>query len=311
MRNPLIFLREMLQVFRGTIIWKNPYVIEYPLFPFNIIYLRSGEKMDVTRNHYRQMLKEELENRTARNPRYSLRAFAKSLLVDVAALSRVLSNKQTITLKTANKIVDRLGLPEKEKDFFIVSVIEDRKALSLKREKKSQLKKEGILKMNEDLLQITSELHHFSILELTHIQGFNSNPVWIAKKLGISEPKASLAVERLIRLGFLVKNEKGLKKVQEGIPTAHETSTYNSQHKKYQRETLCHGLHSLENDPITQRNFQATTIAIDTEKMEFAKKMIQDFMSNLAGYLEKGEKKEVYQLSVGLFPLTKEKTMRA
>ena len=65
----------------------------------------------------------------------------------------------------------------------------------------------------------------------------------------------------------------------------------------------------MENDPVTQRNFQATTIAIDTEKMEFAKKMIQDFMSNLAGYLEKGEKKEVYQLSVGLFPLTKEKAM--
>jgi len=37
--------------------------------------------------------------------------------------------------------------------------------------------------------------------------------------------------------------------------------------------------------------------------------MIQDFMSNLAGYLEQGEKKEVYQLSVGLFPLTKDKAV--
>ena len=58
--------------------------------------------MEVTSNHYREMLREELQKRNGRNPRYSLRAFAKCLGVDVAALSRVLSNKQTITMKTAN-----------------------------------------------------------------------------------------------------------------------------------------------------------------------------------------------------------------
>lgn len=263
--------------------------------------------MEITSNHYREMLREELQKRTGRNPRYSLRAFAKCLGVDVAALSRVLSLKQTITLRTANKIVSKLNLPEKERDFFLVSVMEDRKALGIRREKKSQLKREGLLKMNEDLLKVTSELHHFSILELTHINSFKPDPSWIAKKLGISEQKAALAIERLIRLGFLIQDGQELKKVEESVPSVHESLTYNSEHKKYQRETLCHGLHSLENDPVTQRNFQATTIAIDTEKMDFAKKMIQDFMSNLAGYLEKGEKKEVYQLSVGLFPLTKEK----
>ena len=266
--------------------------------------------MEVTSNHYREMLREELQKRNGRNPRYSLRAFAKCLGVDVAALSRVLSNKQTITMKTANKIVLKLDLPNKEKDFFLFSVMEDRKALSLKREKRTQEKRENLLKMNEDLIQVTSELHHFSILELTHIQGFQGNTAWIAQKLGITEKKATIAIERLVRLGFLINDdEKGFQKVNTSVPVVHESQNYNSHHKKYQRETLCHGLHSLENDPTSQRNFQATTIAIDTEKMELAKKMIQDFMSNLAGYLEQGEKKEVYQLSVGLFPLTKEKAM--
>jgi len=266
--------------------------------------------MEVTGNHYREMLREELQKRNGRNPRYSLRAFAKCLGVDVAALSRVLSNKQTITMKTANKIVSKLDLPDKEKDFFLFSVMEDRKALSLKREKRSQEKRESLLKMNEDLIQVTSELHHFSILELTHIQGFQGNASWIAQKLGIPEQKTAIAIDRLIRLGFLVNDEeKGLQKVDSSVQAVPESQRYNFHHKKYQRETLCHGLHSLENDPTSQRNFQATTIAIDTEKMELAKKMIQDFMSNLAGYLERGEKKEVYQLSVGLFPLTKDKAI--
>ena len=92
--------------------------------------------MEITSNHYREMLREELQRRTGRNPRYSLRAFAKCLGVDVAALSSVLSLKQTITLRTANKIVSKLDLPEKERDFFLVAVMEDRKALGIRREKK-------------------------------------------------------------------------------------------------------------------------------------------------------------------------------
>ena len=72
--------------------------------------------------------------------------------------------------------------------------------------------------MNEDLLKVTSELHHFSILELTHINSFNPDPSWIAKKLGISEQKAALAVERLIRLGFLIQDGQELLHIGRGIP---------------------------------------------------------------------------------------------
>ncbi|MFZ8933207.1 MAG: hypothetical protein ACO2ZP_04845, partial [Bacteriovoracaceae bacterium] len=68
----------------------------------------------------------ELDRRVKRNPRYSLRAFSKFLGVDVGALSRLLANKQTITIRTANKICQNMGLNEEETKTFLDSVTKDR-----------------------------------------------------------------------------------------------------------------------------------------------------------------------------------------
>jgi hypothetical protein len=59
---------------------------------------------------YRDLLKRELESRCGRNPRYSLRAFAKDLGLSAPRLSHVLNGRFGLSRAAAEAIADKLGL---------------------------------------------------------------------------------------------------------------------------------------------------------------------------------------------------------
>ena len=100
---------------------------------------------------YREFLRSELDRRVNKNPRYSLRAFSRFLGVDVGALSRLLANKQTITLRTANKICQNLGLDEEERRHFLDSVTHDRSKIG---NKSPEVDLESLIKTLTDVTNI-------------------------------------------------------------------------------------------------------------------------------------------------------------
>lgn len=62
---------------------------------------------------------------------------------------------------------------------------------------------------------------------------------------------------------------------------------------------------SLDNDAVDTRDFVSITMAIDVDKIPEAKRRIREFWSELRQFLEFGSKKEVYQFSAQLFPLSR------
>jgi PAS domain S-box-containing protein len=74
-----------------------------------------------------RILQQELDERKSKNPRYSMRALARDLEVDPAALSRILSGKQDISLDTCRLIITKVQLPPVKARLFIASVAEDKK----------------------------------------------------------------------------------------------------------------------------------------------------------------------------------------
>jgi hypothetical protein len=75
-----------------------------------------------------RVLKNELEARRARNPRYSLRAFSKWLEMDPAALSRIFNGKQDLSPKACSRILNKLALPDPDRELFLASVLAERNA---------------------------------------------------------------------------------------------------------------------------------------------------------------------------------------
>ncbi|QQE10306.1 helix-turn-helix transcriptional regulator [Planctomycetota bacterium] len=78
------------------------------------------------------IMQKELDKRITENDQYSMRAFAQSLGLDPAYISRVLNNKQAISTTAAKQISRRLDLCEEDRVRFLESVADEKRCTSLK-----------------------------------------------------------------------------------------------------------------------------------------------------------------------------------
>jgi len=67
---------------------------------------------------FRSFLQNELEKRCKKNPRFSLRAFARTLEVEPSALSKILHGKRALTPKMLMRMASQLGLPTQDIERF-------------------------------------------------------------------------------------------------------------------------------------------------------------------------------------------------
>lgn len=251
--------------------------------------------------NFSSFLDSKLNERQMRNSSYSLRSFARDLDISPGVLSKLLNNKFVPSLAMAIKITNKLGLRRIEQKTFIKSVVE----ASIK-DKES----ENLVEFSEfdiDRYEIVSKWYNYAILELTLTSDFKSDYRWISERLGIDESITSDSIERLLDFGMLKKKNGRLIKSERNITTSNKDIT-NDGLKEYQKSIFQLAQESTINTPFDKRSMQTMTMAIDPKKIEIARDMIENFLNDMCEFLEADKQEEVYQMSVGLFPLTKEKS---
>jgi uncharacterized protein (TIGR02147 family) len=149
-----------------------------------------------------------------------------------------------------------------------------------------------------------SDWYHTAIMTLSLTEGFRVEAQWISRQLGITVTEARLALDRLLELGLLQEQDGKVKMNDEPFMTADRHLTTPAL-RKLQKQTLEKAIHSLENDPIEERNMTTMTMAIDPEKLSAAKALIDEFNLKLSAFLESGPRKQVYNLGICLYPLQK------
>lgn len=249
------------------------------------------EKGAVTKNrdHFlRELLKNEFQRRLDRNPSFSLRAFSSKLEMDQSLLSKLLQGKRKFSDETAQKVSEFLGV------YLNPHALEQTDSPI-----DYQL-------MKEDEFFVIAAWYHFAIIELIKTKGFKHNPQFVSQKLKISELEAERAIERLERLGFIEtkKNKYNLKKASNTWLNLSETT---SARKALQKQMQEKSLQALEDISFDKREHSSLTVAIDPKLLPEVKKKITEFRRSLDQYImEKGNEKEVYNLCVSFFPLTKD-----
>lgn len=261
---------------------------------------------------YRKRLQSLLAERCDRNPRYSVRAFARALDIDVGTLSRVLSGKQIPSFKLSQRLTSGMDLTAEEERKFIASVAETQRSRGTERlNPVFRSIREGVTPaadLSIDHYRIIADWYHVAILELTFNEDFESSPRWIAKELGISAAEASLAINRLLEFGLLKKDSQGrLRKTDARLTTADKHLSTPAL-RKNQKQFLEKAIHSLENDPIESRNISSMTMSIDPDQLPLARQMIREFNQSLGKLLESGKRKRVYNLEIALYPIQKQPT---
>jgi uncharacterized protein (TIGR02147 family) len=162
-----------------------------------------------------------------------------------------------------------------------------------------------------DTFAIMADWYHYAILELTKIQGFQSDAAWVASTLGISRSEVNIAVERLLRLGLLGMVENGTWKdisPQHGNITSIQPGSTSAAAKLLQRQILNLSLQALEEIPLEERSHTSMTMALDIKDLPIAVEFIKRFRRDLCSQLEqRAQPTHVYQLHIGFYPVSRSK----
>ena len=262
---------------------------------------------------YVHILKQEFQKRLTANPRYSLRAYARSLKLDPGFLSHLLNQKRKLSVNRALEIAPALKLSRLDKTVFINLVrLEWARTEDLKNEIIKDLSKNLLIqKVKEMDLQVFSTIsnwYHHAIIELTFKEAFAFNPKNVAKTLGISENEAKTALERLVNLGLIkFENKKHIKTEGHLNPKGQVISHAQRQRHK---QILAKASDALDQQSVERREFQSITMCIDPALLPEAKLRIQEFAWDLCNQLESKKRKEVYEMSIQLFSLEDRKNLK-
>ncbi len=241
----------------------------------------------------REHLQNELVSRYRKNPRYSLRAFAKSLEIEPSALSKILRGKRRLTSSMQMRIGHRMGMSPVEMEKF--------------RESESSKEEATFETLSSDAFQVMADWYHYAIVELSKIERFKSDVRWISRALGISVNEANAALERLERLKIIERDESGkITSTALNRTIAEPSDSYRtSAARLFQKQILQKAVDAVEIVSLDRRENSGVTMAINLAKLPEAEAIIRKFRRSLMALLETGDtKQEVYQLAVALYPLT-------
>lgn len=169
-----------------------------------------------------------------------------------------------------------------------------------------QAKRASYRQITIDQYALISDWYHYAIIELIKVKDFKTDNAWIAEALSISKSEANIAIERLIRLHLIEVDASGnLIDTSTGYSSNISENLTSNGSRELQKQILGQAIDALENIPLKLRNQTSMTMAIDPASVPEAIKRIAKFRRELCEYLEsQGTPKQIYQLSVSLFPVT-------
>jgi uncharacterized protein (TIGR02147 family) len=247
-------------------------------------------------------LKKEFLSRKQGRDAYTLSAFAMRIGLSAGRLSEIFSSKRKITLRMGEVIAARLAYSPKMKQKFLELIHKHReKGLTLS---KSAPTLAAYEELDQEHFELISNWYHYGILNLILTHDFRPDSQWIAKRLAISTFEVEDALQRLFKLGLIDWQGDQLVRTKRNVKTSQNVRS--AAIKRAHGQWLDKAKDSLFNVDIDKRNIVAFTMPIDPSKIVEAKKLMDEFGDKLSSLLEEGERTEVYNLSLLLYPLSKE-----
>ncbi len=241
---------------------------------------------------FRLFLQEELTRRCAKNPRYSLRTFAKVLDIQAPTLSHILRGQRKITSQLQQNLAKALDLSDKD-------------LKQIRKQNQARHKDhEDYMQLQKDQFALISEWYYFAILELLQVDGFQKNNRWIAKSLGLSISEVNIAMERLFRLKLIEVHDDGSWTAKSAHTTLGTEKTSQAL-RQLQKKFLEKSMDALNQVDVKLRDHSGITMSIDTSDIPSIKEKIQKFRRELCEFAERHPgRQQVYQLSISFFPLS-------
>jgi uncharacterized protein (TIGR02147 family) len=247
---------------------------------------------------FRHFLQAEIARRCARNPSYSLRACAKFLDLHPATLSQLVRGKRAMTARTIRRLGLRLGLTSEQ-----VGEYERREEMASPHDTPPAALRQ-LEELTRDTGALIAEWQHYAILELTRLESFRPDTRWIARVLDLTPDEVNIALQRLMRLGLL-RMESRERWVDCSGDTSARLEDFAEAAVRFYTERARRLASSAAGAPDALRELSSTTLAVDSSRLPEAIALLQRARAEVIALLERGgTKDDVYQLELGLTPVT-------
>ena len=263
-----------------------------------------------------EILKSALERLKTANRPMSVRALAARLELSPSYLHKVFRGEKPLSLKLLPTIAQKLQLDHHEVaelQRLVLRAAEERKFEKVRGLRKAEKndKSTPLVQEYEALgrsdLWLLENWYILPIYNLAATEGFTPSADWVAGRLGISTEQAQKALQRLIEAGYLVEKEDGSmkpSKMRLRFPTQRSHPTVRNFHSAMIRKSEKQLMQAKDESAFRRRLISGITLAADPNKMEEAKRVLEEAAYRAAEILTDGECTEVIQLNLQMFPLT-------
>jgi uncharacterized protein (TIGR02147 family) len=249
------------------------------------------------------VLIDAIKVRQQKNPRFSLRAWARQLgYKNPSLLSDVLSGRRRPSQTMLSAIAANLGLSEAE----------EAKLHDLNRKPSKGTRPTALNNLALDQFRLIADWYYLVILELFLLKDFEATTKQVTQRLMRSIPAsfAQMALGRLERLGLIAKDARG--KWQRTATAQNLFVGLNipdAAIRQHHHEMLDLALEALEHQDVQQRDISGSTVAIRTQDLPQLRKAIYQLhatFNQLSAKPRQGD--AVYRLNVQLFRIDRDIT---
>ncbi len=265
---------------------------------------------------YRRYLRDLYQHRKATSYGFSHRSFSRRVgLKSSNFLKMVMDGERNLTPEMAHRFAEGCGLGGRGLDYFceLVAFNQARTASEKKRchQRLFRFKQyRQIHRLDEAQAEYHSTWYLPAIRELAARADFENDPKWIARVLHprITPGEARKALDTLLKLGLLARDEKGRLRQSEPLVTT-GTGPLGHHIVSFHRAMMERASGALDTVSREQREISSLTLCVSREVMLDLKERIREFRRELLQAAElQGRPETVVQINFQLFPLSEVKS---
>jgi uncharacterized protein (TIGR02147 family) len=255
--------------------------------------------------HIYEELKEQL-------PRYSYRAFSRDLgFGETNYLHLICSQKRPLSLRSAQQVVNHLGLHAERRTWFLSLVAHNGARDVAKRtegiNKAFEVRQKTIQNdLTRDEMEFFGKWYHPVVREMVGRADFKPEPRWIAAQLRprITADQAKQSLDLLVRLGYIECSDDNSWRLTHSHIRVPEGANHLSIHK-YHQEMLSLSELSLTEVDKNERDLSALTVMLSAHQIAEVKQLLRETRRKIVEISEQASSENnIFQLNMQLFPVT-------
>lgn len=246
---------------------------------------------------------------------FSLGALARKASVSPAFLSKVFSGQKQMPARLREQFFQLLEVDPMDRARLEWSLVLGASPDSLQkqileiaeRDIKNQSFQRPKLVQDPNAWTLLRDWWNVAILELSSCEDFQSDPAWIARRIGVAERKISESIRKLMMHGLLSVTEEGRFFKTESHLSFSPTRSREVV-RRYHQQHMRNAIRLLEErkdqNAYKKRNVSGITFTIPRDRVPELLERVNEFLSTTMEEFSSGAPEEVYHLAVQAFSLS-------